>query len=335
MMEDEWCINTINTVENIRKNVPDDVFIICGSFEERFLGIPKKFKEYSPKYFILFKFIEENSVRERRIKEMHDILNINEISENLCVIKVEHGKSFQAIIEFHNFMLKNKIYMRESYVTVDITTFTKHLLLNLMFYLVYILSVKTLRMFYTLPERYASPDEGWLSFGIKNIHIPPFYWNDWSSIKDNLLIILLGFEEMRAWSLVDNFSADLNWLFVTSPGSKPKWDKYCENYNASLLKGMPFIDTISAINPNDVSITLSKYLKKDIIDNYNIFLSPLSTKPQLIGVIKFLAKNPNIPINIVTTTVEHNTPYYSRGISDSFEYYFPLKGLDNNYILEF
>ena len=225
--------------------------------------------------------------------------------------------------------------MRDPYVTVDVTTFTKHLLLDLMYYIVYFLPVKTLRVFYTLPERYASPDEGWLSFGIKHIHIPPFYWNDWSSIKDNLLIILLGFEEMRAWSLVDKFSADSNWLFVTNPGSKPKWDKYCEEYNARLLKGMTFVDRISALNPNDITLILSKYLKKDIIDNYNIFLSPLSTKPQLIGVINFLIKNPNIPINIVTTTVEHNIPYYSRGISDSYEYYFPLISFDKNHILEF
>ena len=334
-MKDEWCINTINTVETIREDVPDDIFITCGSFEERFLGIPKKFKDYSPKYFILFKFTEENSVREKRVKEMHDMLNLNESSKNYIMIKVEHGKSFQAIIEFHNFILKKKISMRKSYITVDITTFTKHLLLNLMFYLIYFLSDKKIRAFYTLPERYASPDEGWLSFGIKNINIPPFYWNEWSSIKDNLLIILLGFEEMRAWSLVDKFSADLNWLFATNPGSKPKWDNYCEDYNARLLNVIPFIDTISALNPNDIEITLSKYLKKDIIDNYNIFLSPLSTKPQLIGVIKFLVKNPNIPINIVTTTVEHNTPYYSRGISDSFEYYLPLRSLDKNHILEF
>ena len=34
----------IQEIYPIRKDSPDDLFITCGSFEERFLGVPKKLR---------------------------------------------------------------------------------------------------------------------------------------------------------------------------------------------------------------------------------------------------------------------------------------------------
>jgi len=104
-------------------------------------------------------------------------------------------------------------------ITMDISTFTKSLLLDLLFYIKNFLNVKRLRLLYTVPKNYASPEEGELSYGVKRVHILPLYWNGWSSIKDDLLIIILGYEEMRAWSLINKFDANVNLLFVTKPGS--------------------------------------------------------------------------------------------------------------------
>ena len=217
--------------------------------------------------------------------------------------------------------------MKNLVVTMDITTFTKTLLLDILFYLNTFLHLKTLRLLYTIPKNYASPEEGELSYGIKGIHILPFYWNGWSSTKDDLLIVILGYEEMRAWSLINKFDANINLLFVTKPGSMDKWDTYCEKYNETLLKEIRPTDNIPALNPVKTSRILKRYIAKDTVEKYNIFISPLGTKPQLIGLFLYLISNPTLPINIVTTTpIEHNIPYYSWGIGDTFQFVLPLNG---------
>lgn len=330
-MSNDWQIKKVEEIYPIREDTPDDLFITCGSFEERFLGIPKKLKGDFPKEFILFKFTEPNRKREELIRDMEEMLTTTRYKKSYHQIDVEHGNSLESILKFHDFLNTKKLSLRNLFITVDISTFTKDLLLNLMFYLIDFLQIKKLRLLYTIPGRYASPQEGWLSSGIKKIHIPPMSWNEWSPLKENLLVILLGFEEMRAWSLIDTFSADLNWLFITNPGSKSEWDTYGEAYNKKLLEEMPPKDKIPALDPIKVSEILARHITKDISEKYNIFISHLGTKPQLISTLHFYKSHPYIPINLITTTVvNYNIPYYSWDIGESFEFFFTIKEESDN-----
>lgn len=330
-MSNDLRIKKIQEIYPIREDSPDDFFITCGSFEERFLGVPKKLKGDFPKKFILFRFTEPKEKREELIRHMEETLTINSYKESYHQICVNHGKSLESILKFHGLFNAKKLHPKDLFITVDISTFTKDLLLNLMLYLVNFLQIKKLRLLYTIPGRYASPQEGWLSFGIKSIHIPPMCWNAWSPLKDNLLIIILGFEEMRAWSLIDKFSADLNWLFITSPGSKPEWNTYCEKYNKRLLREIPAKDKIPALDPVKVFEVLSISVTDDIAEKYNIFISTLGTKAQLIGTLHFITSYSRIPINIITTTVvDHNVPYYSWDMGETFEFFFPIKEATDN-----
>jgi hypothetical protein len=190
------------------------------------------------------------------------------------------------------------------------------------------LKIQQLRFIYTVPKEYAHPEEGELSFGIKSCNVLPSFWGGWSPIKDDLLAIILGYEEMRAWSLINHFDANLNWLFVTSPGSKPEWSERSEKYNERLLKEVQCVDNMPALDIEKTANVLSKHITKDTNDKYNVFISPMGTKPQTIGLFHYIITNPDIPINVITTTpIEHNIPYYSWGIGNTFEFYmpFPLK----------
>ncbi len=324
-------IKNIEEIYPIRGCFPDDLFITCVNFEERFLGVPKKLKGDFPKEFILFRFTEPKKRIEELIKDMEETLTINRYKDSYHQIYVEHGKSLESILKFHDLINVMKVHPKDFFITVDISTFTKDLLLNLILYLVNILQVKKLRLLYTIPGRYAFPQEGGLSFGVKSIHIPSMCWNEWSPTKDNLLIIILGLEEMRAWSLIDKFSADLNWLFITNPGSKSKWNTYCESYNRRLLEEIPPKGKVPALDPIRVSEILLSNVTKNIAERYNIFVSPLGTKPQLLGVLYFITSYSHIPINIVTATVaDHNIPYYSWDVGNTFEYFFPVRRITSN-----
>jgi hypothetical protein len=277
------------------------------------------------KHFILFRFSETNERREKLIGEIEQILPITKDVRRYHQFNVEHGKSLESVLKLHDWLNTNKMLSNGLTVSIDISTFTKDLLLNLMFYLSRFSNIERLRVFYTMPGRYASSEEGWLSFGIKSVHLAPMCWNEWSPVKDNLLVVLLGFEEMRAWSLLDKFSADLNWLFVTKPGSRPEWDTYCEKYNEKLLKEICPKGEIPALDPFKVAETLSSFITQELCENYNVFLCPLGTKPQLIGTFYFSVSNPDIRSNIITTTVvKHLVPYYSMEVGETFEFFLPM-----------
>ncbi|OGW14544.1 MAG: hypothetical protein A3G93_10745 [Nitrospinae bacterium RIFCSPLOWO2_12_FULL_45_22] len=323
---DELQPKRVDRIFSIRKDVPDTIFLTCGSFEERCLGVPQRCETNFSERIVLFRFTEPNEKRENLIEEMQSLFKIETFEEKYYTIAVEHGKSTESILKFHNYCKHNSLLGHKNLViTMDITTFTKSLLLDTLFYIRKFLNVEKLRLLYTIPKNYASPEEGELSYGIKGIHILPFYWNEWFSTRDDLLIIILGYEEMRAWSLINKFDANVNLLFVTKPGSIPTWDTYCEKYNELLLKEIPSKDSISALNPVETSNVLKKYITDAITKKYNIFISPLGTKPQIIGIFFYLLSNPKIPLNIITTTpVEHNIPYYSWGIGNTFQFFLPL-----------
>ncbi len=314
-------LNKVETIQPI--GIKDDLFITCASFEDRCLGSARKLGAESTDIIILYKFTEPNSKREILVKEMKGYLEKK--ANKLIQIDVSHSKTSRGVLELHKLCQSKGLLSKNLEITIDITTFTKSLLLELLFYVRAFLKVKSLRLVYTLPKEYAHPEEGELSFGIKSCNVLPSYWGGWSPIKDDLLAIILGFEEMRAWSLINHFDANLNWLFVTKPGSRPEWSQSSEKYNERLLKEVRCIDSIPALDIKKTANTLETYITKEINAKYNIFISPMGTKPQTIGLFYYIITHPELPINIITTTaIEHNIPYYSWGVGDTYEFYLSL-----------
>lgn len=319
----------ITAIHPIANDFADDIFITCASFEERFLRVPDIFQDPLPKNIVLFKFHEPLEEREINIKKFKEKFCILSRNINFYPITVEHGKDVNAIIQLHSILKETGLLKKRINVSIDISTFTKNLLINIICYINDNLNTEKFRCLYTIPGRYASPQEGWLSASIKSIQIPPLFWHSWSPLKDNLLVTILGFEEMRAWSLIDNFSADANWIFVSKPGSKKEWDSFCEEYNKKLLSIYKPCGSIPALDISKISTILSNTITRETTEKYNVFISPLGTKPQIIGVLLY-AFNSNEPLNIVTTNViQHNIPYYSWDTGDSYEFYFPTPRRDN------
>lgn len=312
----------IDKISNIRSDMPDDIFITCASFEERCLGTLLIFDNYLTNRIVLFKFDEPNPIREKYLLKMEKIFIESGFGEKYKKINVMHGMTEDGILKFHNYCKSENLLTisNDLTITLDISTFTKQLLFDVLFYLTNYLKFKQLRLLYTIPKKYALPDEGPLSYGIKNIKIIPFFWGKWTTIKDDVLVVILGFEEMRAWSLISQFDASINMLIETKPGSKNDWDMLCESYNKRLLNENLKVAEMPAINPCATMETLEEQIiKSKLYENYNIFIAPLGTKPQIVGTFCFIAKHPEANVNIVSTTaIEHNIPYYSSEIGETY-----------------
>lgn len=87
-----------------------------------------------------------------------------------------------------------------------------------------------------------------------------------------------------------------------------------ENYNK---KELPAMSPSKAIQVFE-EILLNEKLR----ERYNIFVAPFGTKPQILGILYFMVKHPESNINIITTkAIEHNTPYYSCGIGETYSFF--------------
>jgi hypothetical protein len=322
MEQDKLAAKKVTEISAINKK-PDDLFITCASFEDRCLASAQRLTKESCDTIVLYKFTEPNTKREMLVEQMRHYLQAKK-AKQLIQINVDHSKTSIGVLEFHHLCQANNLLSKNLNVTIDITTFTKSLLLELLFYANTFLNIDSFRLIYTVPKEYAHPEEGELSLGIKSCNVLPSFWGGWSPIKDDLLTIFLGYEEMRAWSLINHFDANLNWLFVTSPGSRPEWSQASAKYNERLLKEVQCIDSIPALDVQKTSDTLEKHITREINDKYNIFISPMGPKPQTIGLFYYVITHPDMPINVITTTaIEHNIPYYSWGIGDTLEFYMP------------
>lgn len=313
----------IEKILRIKSDRPDDLFITCASFEDRCLGALRKADSNLCDNVVVFKFDEDNRAREKNLAEIELTLSKWELERGHQEILVKHGMTMDGILQFHNYCKANKMFSMTSpapAITIDVTTFTKELLFEILFYLNHILKIEKLRLLYTVPQKYALPDEGPLSYGIKNIKVIPFFWSNWSATKDDLLLVVLGYEEMRAWSLISRFDANINIIAVTKPGSKPEWDTHCENFNKRLLVENCDSFNIPAMDPYAViTILENNIINKGLHEKYNVFIAPLGTKPQILGIFYFLKKYPEARINVISTTaIEHNIPYYSWGIGETY-----------------
>ena len=322
----------INVVKSIDSKDTREIFITCASFEERFLGIPKIIKSLNAD-IIMFKYNEENLYREKNINSFKNIIKLNMNLSNFHTINLFHNKEFESIIEL-NRIINNIIDINEIIdISIDLSTFTKVLLISTLSYIRRFLKLNRIRFLYSSPKHYASPNEGSLSYGITDINLTPLCWGSFSPIKKNLLITILGFEENRALSIIENFSADLNWVYISSPGTNSEWDKFCEQYNKKLINKYPIKNKISAIDINEVSEKISSDLNQEIINKYNVYIAPLGTKPQIIGLILISESINYLSFNFLTTSViNHNIPYYSWGIGDTFEYIYSFSNLQKNII---
>src|SRR3990167_5145776 len=133
---DELQPKRVDRIFSIRKDVPDTIFLTCGSFEERCLGVPQRCETNFSERIVLFRFTEPNEKRENLIEEMQSLFKIETFEEKYYTIAVEHGKSTESILKFHNYCKHNSLLGHKNLViTMDITTFTKSLLLDTLFYI--------------------------------------------------------------------------------------------------------------------------------------------------------------------------------------------------------
>ncbi len=283
----------ITTLPRLNPNGPDDIFICSASFEERSLASAALMgPQFIQKYAIVFNAETPDYQKqlEKNLFRLQTALRAK-TTEGIFMVSCTRENPVDGIEQIAAILKQCKLNPEPGpYVTVDISSFTKIYLLELLHYLDAELKWPMPRLLHTtqhyLPTR--------LTRGIEQITTIPHFYGHPSMDRQNLLVLLLGFEPDRALSIWKQHNPARTVALITNPPRKgsPDYLKYARQNNEELL-GKPGVEVrdIPADDPGGVRDVLAA-LYEETKDDYNLVIGPFGTKPQVVGVYLFHREHP-------------------------------------------
>lgn len=309
----------LDMIENIQKNEPDDVFMCCGSPEERCKGTIRKL---APNYkanavFLLRYTNHESREREKNVKEMRE--RLKKVGDIIDFI-VDEETPIPVINDIIQHIEKYISDHAQPRITLDISTIIKWHLLILLKALDLKNNLKGVRFLYTEPKDYITDLFQPLSFGIRQIFPILTYSGNYDFSEDSLLILLLGYEGDRALALLEEMDPVECLLLIAKPAYREEWEGRTEKMNKGIINvvGGSRIEYIHSRNPVKVAQQLYDILSKPKYSRYNHLISPLGTKPQTLGLYLYLSTNPTNTVLIYGKPLRYNELFYSRGVGRSW-----------------
>src|SRR3989304_3683678 len=282
------------TITTIAQGEPDDVFICCGSPEERCKGVTQKLApDYHSRIVLLLRYTNHDSEkREKNIQEMKERLEtVGKIRE----IIIDEEKPIPVVREIIREIEKYTENHQKPKISIDISTMIKWHLLILLRALDFVKKNGILRFLYTEPQDYITDLFQPLSFGIHSIFPIPTYSGNFDFSKNSLLVLILGYEGDRALALYEEMDPTECLLLVGKPAYHKEWEGRTEKMNKEIINtvGASKIRYIHSRNPLAVSQQLRELLSSPTNLQYNQIISPLGTKPQTLGLYLYLSTNPS------------------------------------------
>ena len=298
-------IKDINTTINAY-----DVFICSTSFEDRCLSITSHLNSDQFNKIIVCHFKDNFPEANANLHKLQDILG-----DKCSVLYLEKDSPLSNYDIIYDELASTHF---ES-ALLDISTFTREMFLIIIkLFEQGNFKTKSLTLTYNPSDKYSSfpKDEVsnlWLSKGVKEIRTVLGYSGDLSPIKDNLLIVLVGFEADRSQVIIDSFEAEKLYL-----GRAPEGESTNENLAQindinfkMLLRNNPHASSFEFSCKNiDISIQAICNIVRENKDDYNIIISPMCNKLSTLATVAVSHKYPEVQICYASTNL-YNTVAYS------------------------
>ena len=303
-------MNKVN-IEDINKYLQGyNIFICSTSFEDRCLEVANH--------------VEISQFD--KILVCHFMDNYQESNNNLRKLQEKFGEKCDVILLEKDSPLNNydAIYDRLLGITfekalLDISTFTREMFLIIIkLFNQGPFNERILTMLYNPSDKYSNVskdnfDQLWLSKGVKEIRTVVGYAGDFSPIKKDLLIVLVGFEAERSQVLIDNFEAE--YLYI---GKAPKEESANEELASinelnfeMLLRNNPSAQRFDfSCKDIDFSIHAISEIVQAHSRDYNIIISPMCNKISTLAAAAVTYKYPEVQICYAATNL-YNTIAYS------------------------
>lgn len=283
-----------------------DIFISCGSFEERCKRssdiLLKNNVEIDTSIIFNYKETDPQNRKEENIQKIEN--NLREICKSSYIFDADSvSLPSNGIKKFLLFLREKNINLSNKKVIIDITVLTKGY-----FFLLFNVMKKELNLYeffiiYTEPERYNKNNEESeiiLTKGLDRVESMPGFPGS-SRNSDDALIIILGFEGRRSMEVFNNINPELTYAINGFPSFQMGWHKISLESNSTFLQESGAFDHMffaPAVDPFETRNTIYEIVNeiRKNNKNMNIIISPLGSKLQALGVLLYALGNKKIKI---------------------------------------
>ena len=277
----------LQEVTGVVPDAPDDALILAASWEERCLGVATRLKNYSSSNVILSIYDGPRSLRRKHINLLDQLLSP---VGTLYRIPAEHAYPIENVRKTIA-LIRQMVGERNPRITIDISTFTKKHLLQLLQGLDLSNMLGNCQFLYTEPSDYHTPDDEPIAQGVSSVKAVETYSGYNSPSHDSLLIIFLGYEGRRALALWEHLEPNLTIAVIPDPPYQESWADRTETQNHYLLSCIRKEQVLKShsLVPADTERLLESLMNDPRVgvQNYNYLIAPLGTKAQTLGMYRF------------------------------------------------
>ncbi|MDD4873857.1 MAG: hypothetical protein PHE15_02630 [Dehalococcoidales bacterium] len=302
----------IENLTRLNEYGPDDLFICCASFEDRCLqGALKTGTSFRVRFSIIF-VIEEPFYQQQVEGNMFKLQSElgRRTSEGVFVIRCQRDDPIEGISQLKN--IWNRCHPKDtddSYITIDISGFTKIYLLELLYFLVAEHNLGIPRIIHTT-QNY-SPTK--LTRGVEQISTVHNFFGTVSFDKQTVLVLFLGFEPERSLTVWKHFNPARTIALITNPprSQNPEYLEYARNNNTSLLSQSNVeLRDVPPDDPHSARDVLED-IYHEIRDSFNMVIGPFGTKSQTVGIFLFCLEHPKAQV-VYSFPVNYTKSYLKR-----------------------
>jgi hypothetical protein len=264
----------------------DDALLLAASWEERCLGLARRLRGYRAKQVIVTEYDGTSARRAIYLKELRERLDV---VGSVSVIQALHRDPLGNVRD--TLAMLGARVGRGLRLSIDITTFTRKHLLQLLHGLDTTGLLERCRFFFTESDDYDTRDDEPVAQGITNVRAIETFAGRNHPSRDSLLVLFLGYEGRRALALWEHLEPNATLVVIPDPPYRPEWQGRTEAMNQYLLSCLAAdrVLRVSAMNPSDTEALLDGLVTSDefSLDRFNYRLAPIGPKPQLIGLYRF------------------------------------------------
>jgi hypothetical protein len=298
---------------------PDDLFLVCGSYEERTLAVTQALAtSYRSRRAIIYvnrelRETSESNQVESNLQKLYDELQHH--SDQVARIEGSWQDPRAQLIALRDALIPvatddpNQAWS----ITIDCTTFSRECLLTAMALLRARFPNSNIRVAYVSPVKYGE----WLSRGYRTVRNVMTFAGIQQSSRPTLLLVLAGFESERTLRLIEEHEPNKVLLGIGDPPTHEQFLQQNLNYQKLILSRqevqefrLPVGDIWTCRRQLDELV--SPYLK-----THNVVIAPMNTKISTLAVYLIAERYPEIQVSYCVPG-EYNTKDYSAGVDNIF-----------------
>jgi hypothetical protein len=264
----------------------DDALLLAASWEERCLGLVRRFRDYHVSQVIVTEYDGPSERRALHLTELRDRLAaVGRVS----VIPALHRDPLGNVRD--TLALLSTTVGSSPRLSIDITTFTRKHLLQLLHGLDLGGLLQHCRFFFTESDDYDTRDDEPVAQGITDVRAIETFAGCNRPSRDSLLVLFLGYEGRRALALWEHLEPNVTLVVIPDPPYRPEWEGRTEAMNQYLLSCLAEDRVLraSAMEPTDTEGLLNRLVTSTEfgLHRFNYRVAPVGPKPQVIGLYRF------------------------------------------------